>query len=223
MNLSLELFKDIRNSGTVLKSLKKYCRNRPHFISNALKYVGGSGSAPDHAGELTTLPPDPLVGRGFAPSALATRYFLTPNILILCAWFPGLRYLNCMVPSSGHSASCVPLYRASLALHWLSALHITMCWLPALNIALHWLPTTRFFISRAPNMLTKLEVELQPLHWLPTLGSRSKHQHQKSKGFLEGFPAGVFSIFKNETPIPIFQTLYLSKRLLLHNTGKELT
>jgi|SRR6218665_2827243 len=98
MNLSLELFKDIRNSGTVLKSLKKYCRNRPHFISNALKYVGGSGSAPDHAGELTTLPPDPLVGRGFAPSALATRYFLAPNILILCAWFPGLRDLNCMVP-----------------------------------------------------------------------------------------------------------------------------
>src|SRR6218665_1919145 len=96
-------------------------------------------------------------------------------------------------------------------------------WLPALNIALVWLPTTRFFITRAPNMLTRLEVELQPLHWLPTSGSGSKHQHQKSKGFLEGFPAGVFSIFKNKTPIPIFQTLYLSKRLLLHNTGKELT
>src|SRR6218665_408263 len=29
-------------------------------------------------------------------------------------------------------------------------------------------PTTRFFISRAPNMVTRLEVELQPLHWLPT-------------------------------------------------------
>src|SRR6218665_998743 len=40
------------------------------------------------------------------------------------------------------SNSSIPLYRASLALHWLSARHITMCWLPALNIALGWLPTS---------------------------------------------------------------------------------
>src|SRR6218665_80417 len=30
-------------------------------------------------------------------------------------------------------------------------------------------PTTRFFISRAPNMVTRLDVELQPLSWLPGL------------------------------------------------------
>src|SRR6218665_661780 len=70
--------------------------------------------------------------------------------------------------SSVVTAVTVPLYRASLALHWLPSLHMALSWLPALNIALHWLPTTRFFISRAPNMLTRLEVELQPLHWLPT-------------------------------------------------------
>src|SRR6218665_3846599 len=115
-----------------------------------------------------------------------------------------------MIISSVVSKRTVSLYRASLALHWLSALHITLRWLPALIIllvwlplALHWLPTTRFFITRAPNKLTRLEVELQPIHWLPTSGSGSKQQHQKSKGFLEGFPAGVFSIFKNETPIRI--------------------
>src|SRR6218665_113445 len=41
-------------------------------------------------------------------------------------------------------------------------------WLP---IALHWLPTTRFFISRAPNLITRLEVDLQPIHRLPALAS----------------------------------------------------
>src|SRR6218665_1066338 len=73
--------------------------------------------------------------------------------------------------SSGYSTDTVSLYRASLALCWLSALYIALCRLPALimPIVLHWLPTTRFFISRAPNMITRLEVELQPLHWLPVL------------------------------------------------------
>src|SRR6218665_3842173 len=73
------------------------------------------------------------------------------------------------VDSSVISKYTVPLFRASLALRRLSALHITMCWLPALNVALVWLPTTRFFISRAPNMITTSEVELQPLNWLPAL------------------------------------------------------
>ena len=42
--------------------------NRPNLISNALKGVGGWGSAPDLAGGAYDAPPDPLVGRGFAPS-----------------------------------------------------------------------------------------------------------------------------------------------------------
>src|SRR6218665_1887014 len=61
--------------------------------------------------------------------------------------------------SSGSSNSSTSLFRASLALHWLSAPHITLRWL---HIALVWLPTTRFFITRAPNMVTRLEVELRP-------------------------------------------------------------
>src|SRR6218665_900581 len=60
-----------------------------------------------------------------------------------------------MYLSSGGSNSSIPLYRASLALHWLSDLHMALRWLPALNIALHWLPTTRFFITRAPNLVTR--------------------------------------------------------------------
>src|SRR6218665_1359690 len=52
-----------------------------------------------------------------------------------------------------------------------------MCWLTALNIALHWLPTTRFFISRAPNMITTSEVELQPLNWLPALALSPTYNH----------------------------------------------
>ena len=35
------------------------CRNRPNLISNALKCVGGWGSAPYPTGELTTLPQTP--------------------------------------------------------------------------------------------------------------------------------------------------------------------
>src|SRR6218665_2616526 len=53
------------------------CQNRPNLISNALKCVGGWGSAPDPAGGAYDTPPDPLVGRGFAPSALATT--LSPS------------------------------------------------------------------------------------------------------------------------------------------------
>ena len=71
--------------------------------------------------------------------------------------------------SSGYSDSSVPLYRASLALHWLPILHIALSWLPALNIALVWLQTTRFFITRAPNLVTRLDVELHPLHRLHAL------------------------------------------------------
>src|SRR6218665_2492661 len=36
------------------------------------------------------------------------------------------------VASSGGSKSSVPLYCVSLALHWLSDLHIVLCWVPAL-------------------------------------------------------------------------------------------
>src|SRR6218665_3974407 len=71
--------------------------------------------------------------------------------------------------SSGGSKSSNSLYCASLALHWLSALHIALCWVPALYYSTTLTPTTRFFISRAPNMITRLDVELQPLHWLPVL------------------------------------------------------
>src|SRR6218665_3032452 len=63
------------------------------------------------------------------------------------------------VDSSVVSKYTTPLYMRPLALHWLSALYIALCRLP---IALIWLPTTRFFISRAPNLLTRLDVELQP-------------------------------------------------------------
>src|SRR6218665_2802196 len=84
-----------------------------------------------------------------------------------------------MYVSSGGSNSSIPLYRASLALHWLSDIHMALRWLPALNIALHWLPTTRFFITRAPNMLTRSEVELQPLHWLPTRAPNNSVLHYK--------------------------------------------
>src|SRR6218665_3900931 len=72
----------------------------------------------------------------------------------------------CSHTSSGGTDSSVPLYCASLALHWLSALYIALRWLP---IALVWLPTTRFFITRAPNIVTRLVVELHPLHRLPAL------------------------------------------------------
>jgi len=67
--------------------------------------------------------------------------------------------------SSVVSKSSVSLYMRPLALRWLPVFNIALVWLP---LALRWLPTTRFFISRAPNMVTRLEVELQPLHWLPT-------------------------------------------------------
>src|SRR6218665_2265720 len=53
-----------------------------------------------------------------------------------------------------------------LALCWLSALYIALCRLP---LALVWLPTTRFFTTRAPNLVTRLDVELYPLHRLPAL------------------------------------------------------
>src|SRR6218665_1890490 len=71
--------------------------------------------------------------------------------------------------SSGGSKSSVSLYRASLALHWLSVLHIALCWVPALYYSPAMAPTTRFFITRAPNMVTRLDVELQPLPRLPAL------------------------------------------------------
>src|SRR6218665_3587461 len=54
----------------------------PHLISNALKCVGGWGSAPDPTGGAYDAPSDPLIGRGFVPLALATHSFLAPNILL---------------------------------------------------------------------------------------------------------------------------------------------
>src|SRR6218665_3314054 len=54
-------------------------------------------------------------------------------------------------------------------------------------------PTTRFFISRAPNMVTRLDVELQPIHRLPALASCIQF-------YLKGSHK---DIFKNETSIRI--------------------
>src|SRR6218665_125368 len=91
--------------------------------------------------------------------------------------------------SSVVSGDTVPLYMRPLALCWLPALIISLVWLP---LALHWLPITRFFITRAPNPVTRLEVDLQSLHRLPTLAPYTdslhpvlpqEHRHQRSKGF----------------------------------------
>src|SRR6218665_4098304 len=61
--------------------------------------------------------------------------------LFLLKGSDGAGYFDCStytIPaSSGSSKSSVPLYRASLALCWLSALYIALCRLP---IALIWLP-----------------------------------------------------------------------------------
>jgi len=46
------------------------------LIANALKFVGGWGSAPDPAGEVYDAPPDPLIVWGIAPSALSTPYIV---------------------------------------------------------------------------------------------------------------------------------------------------
>src|SRR6218665_2359786 len=79
--------------------------------------------------------------------------------------------------SSVVSNSTNSLYMCPLALRWLQARHIALCWLPALNIALVWLPTTRFFNTRAPNIVTRLEVELQPIHRLPALAPSPTYSH----------------------------------------------
>src|SRR6218665_1835790 len=67
-----------------------------------------------------------------------------------------------------------------LALRWLSALYIALCWVPALYYSPNPAPTTRFFFSRAPNMITRLDVELQ----LPTqatyTGSHNSGLHLKN-------------------------------------------
>src|SRR6218665_1542610 len=54
-----------------------FCRNRPNVISNDLKCAGGWGSAPGPAGGAYDAPPDPLIVRGNAPSALGTLYFVS--------------------------------------------------------------------------------------------------------------------------------------------------
>src|SRR6218665_3594635 len=70
------------------------CRNSPNLISNALKCVGGWGSAPDPAGGAYDAPPNPLVGMGFAPSALANRYFLANHILLAQIYPPNSIFLE---------------------------------------------------------------------------------------------------------------------------------
>src|SRR6218665_71352 len=171
-----------------------------------------------------------------------------------------------VIQSSGISKYTVSLHRRPMALHWLPARHIAVRWLPALHIDLHWLPTTRFFISRAPNMVTRLEVELQPLFWLPglvhytgshnsvlhiknsrlevdlqpqalqwipQLGSSSQELHIGSRiatptvapcttftGFFSGSTSRVsIKVFLRIKQLFVFQTVYVSKRLLLHNAG----
>ena len=64
------------------------------MIRNSLKCVGCWGSAPDPAGGAYDAPPDPLVRRGFAPSALATRYFLSPHILLAQMYPPNSTFLE---------------------------------------------------------------------------------------------------------------------------------
>src|SRR6218665_1613816 len=60
-----------------MKVTEIYCQNWPHLISNALKCVGGWGSAPDPAGGVYDAPPDPLIVRGNALSALGSLYFVS--------------------------------------------------------------------------------------------------------------------------------------------------
>src|SRR6218665_3595094 len=133
-----------------------------------------------------------------------------------------------------------------IALCRLPALHIALRRLPDLIMHIVWLPSlapnnsvlhikgskhsnqtgcriATSAMAPSPTYSHTLAPYTDSLLWLHTSGSRSKHRHQKSKGFLEWFPSDVFSIFKNETSFPIFQTLYVSKRLLLRDTGKELT
>src|SRR6218665_2164086 len=66
--------------------------------------------------------------------------------------------------SSGYSDSTTPLFIEYLGpVLALSPTYNPVLALYSPNLA----PTTRFFISRAPNMVTRLDVELQPIHRLP--------------------------------------------------------
>src|SRR6218665_85276 len=66
---------------------------------------------------------------------------------------------------------------------------------------------------------SKLEVELQPLHWLPVLHIALHCLHTDSLHPV--LPQGVpIKIFLRTKQLFVFQTLYASKRLLVH---KELT
>src|SRR6218665_3454528 len=71
--------------------------------------------------------------------------------------------------SSGGTEDTNSLYRASLALCWLSALHIDLCWVPALYYSPSLAPNNSILHYKATNMLTRSKVELQPLNWLPVL------------------------------------------------------
>src|SRR6218665_272326 len=107
-----------------------------------------------------------------------------------------------------------------LALCWLSALYIALCRLP---LALVWLPTTRFFITRVPNLVTRLDVELHPLHRLPALAPSPTYSpalapyRLPTSGSTSRVPIKIFLRTKH---LFVFQTSYASKRLLVH---KELT
>src|SRR6218665_1672361 len=57
--------------------MKNHLNILPKLASFDLKCVGGCGSAPDTAGGAYDAPPDPLIVRGNAPSALATLYFVS--------------------------------------------------------------------------------------------------------------------------------------------------
>src|SRR6218665_1332036 len=98
----------------------------------------------------------------------------------------------CVYVSSVVSKRTVSLYRASLALHWLSALHITMCWLPALNIALRWLPVALQRLPQLGSSSQELQIgSLQPLHRLPTLAPYIRFKVQTSTPEVLGLPRGV--------------------------------
>src|SRR6218665_3017284 len=119
----------------------------------------------DHISEVLT-----FCARSQYALRILKTHGLSPESLYLVAQATTLSRLL----SSVVSIDTVSLYMRPLALCWLPDLLLPIVWLP---IALHWLPTTRFFITRAPNMVTRLDVELQPtgsLHWLPASGSTSR-------------------------------------------------
>src|SRR6218665_453521 len=112
----------------------------------------------------------------------------------------------CVYVSSGGTGDTRPeVELLPQDLHWLPALHIVLRWLPTLHMV--WLPTTRFFITRAPNLVTRLDVQLHPytgsLHWLPVLHIAIRWLHIPTPYIRFYLKGSHKDIFKNESPIRI--------------------